>query len=309
MRQAFHAFAAESGIGRDHRVHPRLDQRRGDQRGLFVGHVRGDLDRQRYPPAMPQRQRFLTLAQCLQQLLERIAELQAAQAGRVRRADVDGDVAGVGVDLVQADQVVVDRALHRGIEVLADVDPQHAAILRRTHPRQQVVDAVVVETHAIDDRVGLRQAEQARPGIARLRSRSDGADLDEAETELAEPVDGVAVLVQARGQPHRVGKLQAQHRDRQTGRLGRQQAVQAQAAAGPDQVDGQFVGGFRGQFEQQLAGQGVHGRVSVGRMKGADYSRRAPAQARRCSASRRPSSLKSRRNVPCTPSWPMNGRR
>lgn len=165
---------------------------------------------------MPQRQRFLTLAQCLQQLLERIAELQAAQAGRVRRADVDGDVAGVGVDLVQADQVVVDRALHRGIEVLADVDPQHAAILRRTHPRQQVVDAVVVETHAIDDRVGLRQAEQARPGIARLRSRSDGADLDEAETELAEPVDGVAVLVQARGQPHRVGKPRP---STETGRL------------------------------------------------------------------------------------------
>ncbi|MNN43621.1 hypothetical protein D3C81_1578670 [compost metagenome] len=104
-------------------------------------------------------QLLAALGQGIEQLLERIAELQAAQARGVRRADVDGDVAGVGVHLVQADQVVIDGTFDRGVEVLADVDAQHTVVARSPHTAKQVIDAQVVEAHAVDDGRGFRQAE------------------------------------------------------------------------------------------------------------------------------------------------------
>src|SRR5690606_17557626 len=204
---------------------------------------------------------FLATTQGFEQLAQRIAELQAAQPGGIRRADVDRDVAGVGIDLFQADQVVVHRALDRGVEVLADVDAQHATVLCRAHPLEQVVDAVVVEAHAVDDGLGFRQAEQARLRVARLRARRHGADLGEAETQLAETVDGVAVLVQTGGQSDRVGEFQTHDLHWQGRRLLAQQTVQPQTPARAEQVEGQFVRGFRRQSKEQIAGQGVHGRA------------------------------------------------
>ncbi|MNO97060.1 hypothetical protein D3C76_887550 [compost metagenome] len=259
--QTFDPFAAKGGVGGDHRVHARLQQRLGYQCGFLVTHVRGDLDRQRHALAMLDSQAVLAHTQGFQQLLQRVAELQTAQAGGVRRADVHRDVAGVGVDLLKADQVIVHCTLDRGIEVLADIDAQHAAIFRRLHAVQQVIDTQVVEAHAVDDRLGLRQAEQARLGVARLRTRRDRADLDKTETQLGEAVDGRAVFVQTRRQSDRVGEVQAHDSDRQGGRRLGQQPVEAQAATGADQVQGQVMGGLRGELEQQLAGQGIHGRA------------------------------------------------
>ncbi|MNE02056.1 hypothetical protein D3C80_945190 [compost metagenome] len=274
MQQALDAFTAEGGVGGDHRVHARFDQGRGDQRGFFIAHVRGDLDCQRHMLAAFGHQLRAALGQGIEQLLERVAELQAAQARGVRRADVDGDVAGLVVDLVEADQVVVHRALDRGVEVLADVDAEDAAVFGCTHTVEQVVDTQVVEAHAVDDRLGFRQAEQARLGVAWLRTRGDGTDLDKTETQLGEAVDGRAVFVQTRRQSDRVGEVQAHDSDRQGGRRLGQQPVEAQAATGADQVQGQVMGSLRGELEQQLAGQGIHGRRELGwRRRVGDYSR------------------------------------
>ncbi|MNS63971.1 hypothetical protein D3C72_970820 [compost metagenome] len=124
-----------------------------------------------------------------------------------------------------------------------------------------MIDTEVVEAHAIDDRLGFRQTEQARLGVARLRTRGDGADFDKTETQLGESVDGRAVLVQTGGQAHRVRELQAHDIHRHFRRGLAQQAVEPKTPARADQVQGQIVGGFRGEFEQQLTGQGVHGRV------------------------------------------------
>ncbi|MNN53154.1 hypothetical protein D3C81_1678910 [compost metagenome] len=127
-----------------------------------------------------------------------------------------------------------------------------------------MVDAMIVEAHAVDDRRRLGQTEQPRLRITRLRARRDGTDLDETEAQLGKAIDGVAVLVQAGGQADRIGEVQSHHRHRQAGRRLVEQAIQAETAAGTDQVDGQFVGSFRGQLEQELAGQAIHGRASVG---------------------------------------------
>src|SRR5471032_2316717 len=84
--------------------------------------------------ALRQRQEDLALTQGFEQLLERNTELQATQTGRIRRADVDGDVAGVGVDLVQANQVIIDGALYGRVEVLADIDAEDALVFRGLNP-------------------------------------------------------------------------------------------------------------------------------------------------------------------------------
>jgi hypothetical protein len=68
------------------------------------------------------RQHCLPGLQRAQQCVEFGRALQLAQVLSVRRRDIDGDVAGQGVGLVEANQVIIDRPLDRGIEVLADVD-------------------------------------------------------------------------------------------------------------------------------------------------------------------------------------------
>src|SRR3546814_14603954 len=108
-------------------------------------------------------------------MLERVAELQAAQARRVRRTDVDGDVACVVIDLVQAEQVVLLGALDRRIEILADVDTEDALEPGGLYPSQQRIYTMVIETHAIDDRLGLGQAEYPWLGeIGRAAYRERG---------------------------------------------------------------------------------------------------------------------------------------
>src|SRR5690606_3468686 len=115
--------------------------------------------------------------------------------------------------------------------------------------------------HAAADGLGLGQPEQARLGVARLRARRDGAELDEAEAEAPKGVDGIAVLVQTGGQADRVGEFQAHDLHWQGRRLLAQQAVQPQTSTGAEQVDGQFMSSFRRQSKEQIAGQGVHGRA------------------------------------------------
>src|SRR5712691_3438066 len=82
---------------------------------------------------------------------------------------------------------------------------------------QKGVDADVIEAEAVDERLRLRQPEQARLGIARLRSRRHRPDLDEAEAQLRQRVDVLRVLVEAGCQADRIRKLQPERPDR-TGR-------------------------------------------------------------------------------------------
>src|SRR5688500_5753336 len=119
-------------------------------------------------------------------MVERILFLQGTQAGGIRRGDVDRDVRGGGVDLLQAKLVVVDRALGRRVRVPADVDPEYAAPARAGDVLHERVHADVVETEAVDERLLLGDSEQSRPGIPRLRPRRHGADLDEPEAEAGE---------------------------------------------------------------------------------------------------------------------------
>jgi len=189
--------------------------------------------------------------------------LQAAQAWSIGRTHVYGDITGVGIHLIQADQVVIDRALYRRVEVLANVDPQNTGVLGRLNPRQQMINPKVVKPHAVDDCLRFRQSENAWLGIAWLRARRHRADLDKSKTQLCKTINGCTVFVQTCGQPDRVRKIEPHDLHWQPCRRLAQQTVEPKTAARTDQVQGQIVRGFRGEFEEQLAGQVIHGLIGL----------------------------------------------
>src|SRR5699024_11111970 len=124
----------------------------------------------------------------VQQLIEELAQmtgvLKLAQVCRIGRGGVDRDVVTAGIDSLQAVAVVAGGFSHRCFLLLADVGADDTAESPLVQPLDQVIDALVVEAQAIDERAVLAQAEQARLRVARLRFRSGGANLDEAETQI-----------------------------------------------------------------------------------------------------------------------------
>jgi hypothetical protein len=94
----------------------------------------------------------------------------------------------------------------------------------------------------------------------------DGADLEETEAEPGEPVDRLAVLVEAGGQADAVGKAQAHDVDRACGfGLARRQ----QLADEVESLEREVVGVFGVERKQQRADEFVeHRRIVAIRRRG-----------------------------------------
>ena len=160
---------------------------------------------------------FLPRLELREQIVQRIVLLQLAQILGIGRRNVDRDIAGVVVDLLQADQIIVGCIFDRGRGVLADIDPENAPFfweLSRPNVLQQTINPAVVETHTVDDALRFRNAEQARPGIAILRPWCDRADFEKTEAQAGQAVNVVAVLVQPGGEANRVGECQPHNLNR-----------------------------------------------------------------------------------------------
>ena len=120
------------------------------------------------------RQLFAAFRNGAQQRVQRLVALQAAQVLGVGAGDVDRDVVGVRVNAVQADQVVVGGVFNGRGGVFADVQAQQQgralalAQGRALHVGNKGIQPVVVEAQAVDQRVGLGQAEHAGLGVAGL---------------------------------------------------------------------------------------------------------------------------------------------
>jgi hypothetical protein len=95
---------------------------------------------------------------------------------------------------------------------LADVhaDRHVGAVLGQ--PGGECGGSVVVEAHPVEQRPVVRQPEEPRGRVTRLRARGDGADLGVAETQCAPGIEARSVFVEAGGQAQRSGKMHAEHR-------------------------------------------------------------------------------------------------
>src|SRR5688500_14772116 len=149
-------------------------------------------------------------------MIQLVGVLQLAKARGVRRGNIDSNVTRIAISFMQACKVIVYRFFHRRSEIFADVNPQYAFVIRRFDVCDKPVDTIIVETHAIDNRICLRDAKQPWFGISRLRTGCDCTDFYKAETERRQRVDVFAVLGQSGGEPHRIGETQPHDSSRLT---------------------------------------------------------------------------------------------
>src|SRR5260221_8824860 len=120
-------IAGYGGVGRDDGVDATGGDAVRDHFDSGVVHVGSDLYGQRNAVAVAFRQRVALRGERSDEVVEIIRTLKRAQARGVERGDVGGDEGRMGVDLAQAGEEIVGRALVRRVEILADVDAQHAA--------------------------------------------------------------------------------------------------------------------------------------------------------------------------------------
>ena len=83
--------------------------------------------------------------------------------------------------------------------------------------RQQPVNALIIEPHAIDDGACLGDAKQTRFWVSRLGTGRNRADFDKAEAKRRKRLDMLAILVQSGSQAYRIGKIQAHDSSRLAG--------------------------------------------------------------------------------------------
>ena len=121
------------------------------------------------------------------------------------------------------------------------------------------------KSHAVDQRPVLHQSENTRLRIPRLRTGCDGPDFDVTEAESCQPAPGETILVIPRRQPNRIRKMQPEgfHRLSRCGVYGPQKEIQWLVRAQADQLQGQVVGSFRVELEEQWAKKRPHIKVSV----------------------------------------------
>src|SRR5207302_2193868 len=116
---------------------------------------------------------------------------------------------------------------------------------------EELIDAVVIEPEAVDQRLGAWYPKHPRLGIARLRSRSHGAAFDETEPECRQAVDMSGVLVQARGKSDTVWKRESHQLNRRGGGLRRESLRDAKRRCQVERRKRELVRRLRVELEQQ----------------------------------------------------------
>ena len=97
------------------------------------------------------------------------------------------------------------------------------------------------------------EPEQPRPRIAGLRQRRDGADFDEAEAETQQSIGHFGVLVEARSNADRVGKIESERPQRQPLVIARRRRQRGEF----QHFDRQPVGVFRVERVQERPGEAI----------------------------------------------------
>ena len=146
----------------------------------------------------------------LEDRAQRLDALQAAQPGGVGAGDVDDEVVDPPGHRLGRVAVVLNRVLkgrHLGLaDIRADDDgasPRGAA--QSAQPLGGLVRSGVVEAHAVAHGAHLRVAPHTGLVVTALGTGGEGPDLDEAEAEHVQALDGLSLLVHAGCEPQDAG--------------------------------------------------------------------------------------------------------
>src|SRR4029450_6336054 len=129
--------------------------------------------------------------------------LQFAQARRVRRANVQGNVISKFTKQPAGVEVIIRRVLKRRRLRFTDVDPDRnrrpsPAFAQFVHPFRYNIGAVIVKTEPVHQRLSFREAKDPRFGVSGLGFGGDRADLDETKAERCPCRNRNAVFIQPR---------------------------------------------------------------------------------------------------------------
>ena len=251
MAQALDGVAAQGRVGGNDAIHRVALEGGGNHINLCVVQVGGNLDKNRHPLAVLRGQGFAAFGNAAQQRVERFVALQRAQVFGVGAGNVDGDVVGMRIHAIKADQVVVHCVFNRRGGIFTNVQAQQqcvfCALLAQPgllHVGQKSVQPVIVEAQPVDQRIGFGQAKHARFGVAGLAFGCHGADFDKAESHRRQAIDAAGVLVESGRQAHAVGKLQPGQLDRVADLAAAVCRRQRRALGARQRSHGQLVGGF-----------------------------------------------------------------
>jgi hypothetical protein len=122
----------------------------------------------------------------------------------------------------------------------------------RPEPRRHRRQPLAVEAEAIDQRLVLGEAEEARRRIARLRPRRHRAGLDEAEAEPQHRVRHLGMLVEAGGESDGIGEFPPPQRDGEARRIGGEGARRQSRG---ERANGEAMRRLRRQRPQQRQGK------------------------------------------------------
>ena len=133
------------------------------------------------------------------------ADIVEALAGarHVRAHQADLDAIDKGLDREQARR---DLLGGEAADIGKDRHPARAELLEAL---DAIAEAAARQAHGVGERLRFGVADQPRIGVARTRLRHDGADRQEAETKPGQRADELAVLVEAGGEAHGAGKVDA----------------------------------------------------------------------------------------------------
>ena len=202
------AFAGDGGVGGDDAVQLQLLGQGRHLDDVLVDQVGCDLDGEGYVAVGADA--VCLLAHGGEQRAQRLDSLQGAQTRSVRGGDVDDQVVCLRCQGAGRDQVVLDSVLELNDLGLADVHADNRAYDAAVfgfevcagggYARACRCGTVIVEAHAVDDRLIFHEAEEARLRVAGLRLTGNGTDLDVAEADTSQRGNALAALVEARGQ-------------------------------------------------------------------------------------------------------------
>lgn len=155
----------------------------------------------------------------------------------------------------ETDEEIVDGLFIGGDFVFSDIDADDAGVEVVAEILDPLVDAGIVEAHAVDDGVVFYEAEEAGTRVAGLGDWGERADLDVTEAVGGQGVDAIGFLVEAGGEAEAIGELEAHGADGflvASGGIGVEDAkIGPEAEAGHRGVVSSFGGGEAEEEESQ----------------------------------------------------------
>ena len=141
-------------------------------------------------------------------------------------------------------KIVINSPFDRSVPVLTYIDTKHALVVVLLQLTDCVVNALTVESQAIDHRLCRWQTKYTGFGVAGLGPWQDRANFDKTKTEAAERVDIVTILIESRCQTDGVFEFQTHAFNGKTW-LRTKKTCYACNRPQPETFEGQVLGGFR----------------------------------------------------------------